>query len=161
MTRPAAPAWVDAPSGFRRAEIVTTIGHGDEEFARAAHDVLHWAVKTRSGFAVSTDGPVEPGQRVTVTAWVAGVTVREPVEVVDVVRTADRVGFSYRTLPGHPVRGEEAFVVHRDGDAVLLTIRSLTRPAPRGFWRAVYPALLVAQRVARARYVRALATPSS
>ncbi|CAM3147409.1 hypothetical protein [Tsukamurella hominis] len=40
---------------------------------------------------------------------------------------------------GHPVRGKEAFVVHRDGDA----------------------ALLVAQRVARARYVRALRRPGS
>ena len=73
----------------------------------------------------------------------------------------DEVGFSYRALPGHPVRGEETFVVHRDGDTVLLTIRSLTRPAPRGFWRAAYPALLVAQRVARARYVRALRRPGS
>ncbi|KXO98532.1 DUF1990 family protein [Tsukamurella pseudospumae] len=156
MTRPDAPAWDDAPSGYRRAEIVTTIGHGDEAFRRAAHNVLRWAVKTRSGFAVSTSEPVTPGQRLTVTVTVAGVTVREPVEVVEVARTADRAGFSYRTLPGHPVSGEEAFIVHRAGDDVLLTIRSLTRPAPSGFWRIAFPALLVAQRKARRRYTRAL-----
>lgn len=156
MTRPAAPAWGTTPAGFRRSEITSAIGHGDADFARAAHDVLRWEVKTRSGFIVLDDGPVRPGQRLTITAKIAIVTVHEPVEVVDFVQTADRVGFSYRTLPGHPVRGEEAFVVHRDGDAVLLTVRSLTRAAPRGFWRAVFPLLLVAQRVARARYLRAL-----
>ncbi len=156
MTTPAEPSWGAGPADHRRAEITTTIGRGDAAFARAAHDVLRWKVKTRSGFAVPADGPVEPGQRLTVTARVAGVTVREPVEVVDVVRTAERVGFSYRPLPGHPVRGEEAFVVHRDGDAVLLTIRSLTRAAPSGPWRALFPVLLLAQRVARARYLRAL-----
>ncbi|MGC5024701.1 DUF1990 family protein [Tsukamurella sp. DT100] len=161
MTAPGAPAWGPGPDGHRRAEITTVLGFGDEDFARAAHDVLRWAVKTRSGFAVSAAGPVEPGQRLTVTARVAGITIREPVEVVEVVDALDRVGFSYRTLPGHPVRGEEAFVVHRDGATVRLTIRSLTRPAPRGFWRAAFPALLVAQQVARARYVRALRRPGS
>ncbi|CAM3646259.1 DUF1990 family protein [Tsukamurella ocularis] len=161
MTQPDEPVWGRTPAEFRRAEITTTIGRGDADFARAAHDVLRWAVKTRSGFTVSTDARAEPGQRLIVTARVAGVTVREPVEVVDVVDTDGRAGFSYRALPGHPVRGEEAFVVHRDGDAVLLTIRSLTRPAPRGVWRAAYPTLLVAQRVARARYVRALRRPGA
>lgn len=161
MTAPAEPAWGPSPDDHRRAQVTAVIGHGDDDFARAAHDVLRWAVKTRSGFAVSTDGPAEPGQRLTVTARVAGITIREPVEVVEVTDARDEVGFSYRALPGHPVRGEETFVVHRDGDTVLLTIRSLTRPAPRGFWRAAYPALLVAQRVARARYVRALRRPGS
>ena len=84
------------------------------------------------------------------------VTVREPVEVVEVVESATRVGFSYRTLPGHPVSGEEAFIVHRNGDDVVLTIRSLTRPAPEQPWRALFPLLRVAQLVARRRYLRAL-----
>ena len=159
MTRPADPVWSAGVADHRRSEITVPIGNGDQDFARAAHDVLRWAVKTRSGFSVSTEAPVETGQRLVVTATVAGVTVHEPVEVVDVVREPDRVGFAYRALPGHPVRGEEAFVVHRDGDAVLLTIRSLTRPAPRGRWRAAFPLLLISQRVARARYARALRSP--
>jgi uncharacterized protein (UPF0548 family) len=66
--------------------------------------------------------------------------VREPVQVVAVVDD-----------------GEEAFVVHRDGSgAVSLTLRSLTRPAPQGPWRVLFPALLVAQRYFRRRYLRAL-----
>ncbi|MBU8820992.1 DUF1990 domain-containing protein, partial [Mycolicibacterium goodii] len=44
----------------------------------------------------------------------------------------DRCGFAYGTLHGHPVCGEEAFIVHRDrAGTVFLTLRSLTRPKYR------------------------------
>jgi uncharacterized protein (UPF0548 family) len=39
---------------------------------------------------------------------------------------------------------------------VWLTVRSLTRPAHQQPWRALYPILRIAQRVARRRYLRAL-----
>jgi uncharacterized protein (UPF0548 family) len=84
------------------------------------------------------------------------VSVREPVEVVALTTDADRHGFAYGTLDGHPVSGEEAFIVHRSAnDDVWFTLRSLTR-APHGPWRAAYPLALVAQRVFRRRYQRAL-----
>lgn len=156
MTAPGSPTWGATSPDYRRSEVGARVGTGEAAWNRARHDLLRWGVKTASGFAVSTDEPARAGQAVTVTARVAGVTVTEPVEVVDVIDTADRVGFSYRTLPGHPVRGEEAFIVHREGDDVVLTVRSLTRPAPRGFWRTAYPALRIAQVVARRRYLRAL-----
>ncbi|WP_455834095.1 DUF1990 family protein [Pseudarthrobacter siccitolerans] len=101
-------------------------------------------------------GPVAPGKRVTVTARPPGFTVVEPVEVVDVVRETGRSGFSYRTLPGHPVEGEEAFYVQRRGDDVYLTVRSLTRLASQQPWRLLFPVLLVAQRIVQRRYLRAL-----
>ena len=49
-------------------------------------------------------------------------------------------------------------VIHRsttDGD-IVLTVRSLTRPALQQPWRALYPLLRIAQVVARRRYLRAL-----
>ena len=97
------------------------------------------------------------GQRRWVRARLGPVTVSEPVEVVAVVVEPDRVGFAYGTLEGHPVSGEEAFVVDRDDqDRVWLTLRSLTRAAPTGVWRVAFPATLVAQRVYRRRYQRSL-----
>ncbi len=132
------------------------VGQGEAAWQRAAHDVLRWRVKTRSGFAVDRPGPVRAGDRLTITARMLGITVREPVEVVAVVDTDARVGFSYRTLPGHPVAGEEAFIVTRDRDNVTFTVRSLTRPAERQPWRALYPVLRIAQVIARRRYLRAL-----
>lgn len=156
-TEPESPTWrAQDSSPFRRSEATAHVGRGDEVWERAAHDVLRWRVKTRSGFTVDDPQPASPGTTLTVTARVAGMTVREPVQVATVVETASRVGFSYRALPGHPIAGEEAFIVHRDGEDVYLTIRSLTAPAPRQPWRALYPILRVAQGVARRRYLRAL-----
>jgi uncharacterized protein (UPF0548 family) len=76
--------------------------------------------------------------------------------VVAVVDQPTRYGFAYGTLEGHPVSGEEAFVVHRHSNGeVRLTLRSLTR-APRGLWGYAIPALLVAQKIYRPRYQLAL-----
>jgi len=156
-TDPQSPTWPDAGSTlFRRSEVSALIGRGEEVWARASHDLLRWAVKTRSGFRVDGLQPVEPGAELTITARWGGVTVREPVRVASVVETASRVGISYRTRPGHPVSGEEAFIVHRTGEEVYLTIRSLTAPASRQPWRTAYPLLRLAQVIARRRYLRAL-----
>lgn len=156
MTNPELDDWPASDGTYRRSEITTIIGRGDSVWERAKREVLRWGVKTASGFVVDSPGPVTPRQRVIVTARVLTATVVEPVEVVAVVEETDRVGFAYRTLPGHPVSGEEAFIVHRDGDEVRLTVRSLTRPAPQQPWRALYPLLRIAQLVARRRYLRAL-----
>jgi uncharacterized protein (UPF0548 family) len=155
-TRPADARWSERPAGFRRYEHTVRIGHGPAAWAAASAAVLAWGVKTRSGFRVVPDSQVEAGADHLLVASVGPVRVREPVRVVAVVDVPDRCGFAYGTLTGHPVSGEEAFVVHRTADgAVQLTLRSLTAPA-RGAWRPVFPLLLVAQRVYRRRYLRAL-----
>jgi uncharacterized protein (UPF0548 family) len=156
MTNPELREWPPSDSRYSRSEVSAVIGNGDAVWERAVRDVLRWRVKTASGFAVDRAGPVSRGDHVTVTARLFGVTIVEPVEVVAVVEESDRVGFAYRTMPGHPVRGEEAFIVHRRGDEVRLTVRSLTRAAPQQPWRILYPLLRVAQRIARGRYLRAL-----
>jgi uncharacterized protein (UPF0548 family) len=78
--------------------------------------------------------------------------------VVAVVNQPTRCGFSYGTLDGHPVSGEEAFIVHRGPDGeVWLTLRSLTH-ASRGRWQWAFPILLIAQKCYRRRYRQALKT---
>ncbi len=162
MTMPESAGWPPSDPAFRRAEVSAVVGRGDDDWRRATHDLLRWAVKTRSGFQVDADGPVQPGQRERIRVRLPGATIVEPVEVVSVVERPDRVGFAYRTLPGHPVDGEEAFILHRDGadGPISLTVRSLTRRAPQQPWRLLFPLLLVAQRVAKRRYLRALRPPA-
>jgi len=156
-TDPGAAAWERSdPYPYRAAESETLLGQGDRVWESASREVLVWGVKTRSGFRVPDAHEVIPGERLQITAGIGPVSVREPVEVRQVIREPHRVGFSYVGLPGHPVRGEEAFIVHRRGEDVYLTIRSLTAPASRGFWRFVYPMLRAAQLFARRRYWRAL-----
>lgn len=84
---------------------------------------------------------------------------RIPARVVYVIDEPDRKGFAYGTLPGHPERGEEAFVVERRADdSVWLVIRAFSRPSNAFFW-AAYPALRLMQAVFTARYERALTGP--
>ena len=155
-TRPADEAWAPPP-GWRAYERTVPIGRGDRVWEAASAAVLRWEVKTRSGFAVHPAGVrVAEGADFHLVASVGPVRVREPVRVVAVVDREDRRGFAYGTLTGHPVSGEGAFVVHRTpAGEMLLALRSLTRPS-RGLWRVVSPALLVAQRWYRRRYLVAL-----
>jgi uncharacterized protein (UPF0548 family) len=84
---------------------------------------------------------------------------RIPARVVYVVDEPDRKGFAYGTLPGHPERGEEAFIVERRSDeSVWLVIRAFSRPANVIYWVG-YPALRMVQAVFTARYGRALSGP--
>ena len=145
---------------FRKNEATVAVGRGSAAWHRMSRDLLSWGVKTRSGFGVDSSGPVAVGDRPVIRARILGARVIEPVEVVAVVNEPTRVAFAYRTLPGHPVLGEEAFILHRpdasDRAEIRLTVRSLTAPARWGRWRLLYPGLRVAQRIARRRYLRAL-----
>ncbi|MCU1503816.1 MAG: hypothetical protein JWM12_3170 [Ilumatobacteraceae bacterium] len=158
-TRPELEQW-KPPAGFRTFESTTQIGQGHADWESAAHAVSGWQVKIRSGFRVDalSDRGRSVGERSWVTLRVGPLIVREPVEVVAVVDTPDRCGFAYGTLDGHPVSGEEAFIVHRSADdAIWFTLRSLTK-APPGWWRVMYPAAVIAQRFFLLRYQRALLT---
>ena len=158
LTMPGERSWGTTPRGYLRAELTAGVGSGEAAWEAAAAALLEWGVKTRSGFSVPPPGVAVAGARPTIVVRALGVTVREPVEVVEVVDTPRRVALAYRTLPGHPVRGEEAFILHRDaeGGSFSLTLRSLTRPSDRPGWALAFPALLVAQAAVRRRYFRAL-----
>lgn len=156
-TSPADHLWTGEFPGFRRFDTTVVIGHGAPAWTAASDAVLRWGIKRRSGFRVAPDIVASIDEQYRISAGWGPVSVHEPVRVVAVVDTEDRCGFAYGTLLGHPVSGEEAFIVHRDSTGtVSLTLRSLTRPAPAGVWRALFPILLVAQRFYRRRYLRAL-----
>ncbi|MFF1823154.1 DUF1990 family protein [Kribbella sp. NPDC058245] len=142
------------------SERTALLGYGSGVWEFAAREVLRWGVKTRSGFTVADDRPVAVGNRYWVVAHLGPLRIHEPVEVVAVVNESNRTGFAYSTLAGHPIRGEEAFVVERrTDDSVWLTIRSLTQPAT-GRWRAAYPLARLAQPLYRKRYLRSLGRPA-
>ena len=148
------------PRAFRSHERTVLLGQGPDLWHDAASALMSWEVKTRSGFRIESVPAGTSGVRLGVdyrlTAALGPFTLREPVRVVAVVDEPNRCGFAYGTLEGHPVAGEEAFVVHRNVEgAVWLTLRSLTRPG-RGRWRLAFPVVLVAQQWYRRRYLRAL-----
>lgn len=151
---------LSAASAPRVFEATRLVGQGDQAWAAASDAVRKWAVKTRSGFDVrDAEGRAvsraELG-RFWLVARLGPLRVHEPIEVVAIVDEPNRVGYAYGTLSGHPVTGEEAFLVDRRADgSVWLTVRSATWPA-RGWWRTVSALVRVAQHIYRRRYLRSL-----
>jgi uncharacterized protein (UPF0548 family) len=148
---------VERSAGETRA----TIGTGREKFDSASAAVMRWEVKTRSGFQVIRVGkqgaffseePVTKGECAVVRLGL----LRETVRVVRVVEEPRRRGFAYGTLPEHPLRGEEAFLVEwGDDDRVELVIRSFSRP--NGWaWALLWPGVMIARNIFLRRYRRAL-----
>ncbi|QWS35122.1 DUF1990 domain-containing protein [Curtobacterium sp. L6-1] len=96
------------------------------------------------------------GTTATLTMHAFGQTVQAPVRVVAIIDERDRKGFAYGTLEGHPLSGEESFVVERTPDgSVWLQVRQFSQPASRK-WRFVAPLLRRQQRVMAEKYLAAL-----
>lgn len=145
------------PPGYRPIERRVRLGSGAARWAFATAEVMMWGIQRRSGIRVAArDGMLREGDtavmRVGLWPWDV------PCRVTEVVEESDRVGFAYGTLPGHPERGEEAFLVEREGDEVWLRIRAFSRPATWIFWLG-YPAVRLMQELYTRRYERALAGP--
>jgi len=78
------------------------------------------------------------------------------VRVVVVVDEEDRVGFAYGTMPGHPLSGEESFVVeHLADNSVWLVLRAFSRPSS-AWYGMLSPLLRMLQHRIHTRYLRAL-----
>jgi uncharacterized protein (UPF0548 family) len=68
----------------------------------------------------------------------------------------DRRGFAYGTLPGHPEKGEEAFmIIMVNGSDVRIRVRAFSRPASL-LARAGGPITRIAQKYFMDRYVDAI-----
>ena len=83
--------------------------------------------------------------------------VRAPCRVVYVIEEADRRGFAYGTLPGHPESGEEMFAVRYDpaSGEVYAEVVAFSR---HGTWwsRLAAPITALMQRIITSRYLTAL-----
>ncbi|WP_237318535.1 DUF1990 family protein [Streptomyces sp. JJ36] len=135
------------PAGFARLRFRTRVGTGAAAFRTAARAVLEWRMHRTMGVRMDTSaGRAAPGVRVRVGLGPGRARVTAPCRVVWAEEGDDRAGWAYGTLPGHPVRGEESFVVERGPDGVVwLTVTAFSRPAV--WWtRAAGPLLPLAQR---------------
>ncbi len=102
----------------------------DGTFERAADGLRRWQAHLGAGVDVHPSGAaLRPDTDVVVVARIGLLHALAPCRVVYVTDEADRFGFAYGTLPGHPERGEEAFVVERAGRAATFSIVAFSRPA--------------------------------
>ncbi|MFV2084874.1 DUF1990 family protein [Micromonospora sp. LOL_021] len=115
------------PAGYRHLRSRSRLRPGS--FPAAAEAVLTWRMHRAAGARVTASAPrAEAGVLVTVGLGVGPLRIAAPCAVVWAVDEPDLAGFAYGTLPGHPASGEEAFLVHRDGDRVWLSVVAFSRP---------------------------------
>jgi uncharacterized protein (UPF0548 family) len=143
----------DLPSGhthLRRARVVTG------SLTTLADRLRSWQVHAGAGLSVAASGPVDLGAVVWLRLGVGALSLTAPCRVVYTIDEADRTGFAYGTLPGHPESGEEAFVLERVTDGrVRFTVTAFSTPATL-LARAAGPVGRVGQRVIASRYLDAI-----
>ncbi|MGV9314902.1 DUF1990 family protein [Streptomyces sp. NPDC003691] len=141
------------PDGYHHLRYATGIGRGRTVYEAAGAAVLDWRMHRASGARLRTTAPrAEPGAQVEVSLGAGPLRVSGRCAVVWAETGPERTGFGYGTLPGHPERGEECFLVELRGDgSVWFTVRAFSRPA-RWYTRLAGPLVPPVQRA----YVRGL-----
>jgi uncharacterized protein (UPF0548 family) len=144
------------PTGYRHNDDSLVLGTGSEVFERAVLGLREWRAHRGAGVTVvPEDAPIEVGTTVALALPLAGISTLAACRIVGVVEDDSRFGFAYGTLTGHPERGEEAFSVERDGDAVRFHIRAFSREADPLARLGAPVTRLIQRRVTRA-YLTAL-----
>ena len=137
---------VDAP--WYRVDYAEVIGHGEDDFQRAADNLFSW--RAHRAAHVRVDGKPSAGE---VVQLHFGPTV-SPCRIISVERSRHRAVLVYGTMHGHIECGEEAFIVElsKDGEVTGRCVAF----SQHSWWLArVFsgPARIV-QRWATKRYVR-------
>jgi uncharacterized protein (UPF0548 family) len=118
------------PSGYHHDRLVSPVGHGETDWARAQEAIRRWQAHRGAGLTVTPEAsPIEEGGTVVVSRNLGPVLLVAPCRIVYTTATATRFGFGYGTLPGHPEQGEEAFHVSFDNGEVVAEIVAFSRPA--------------------------------
>jgi uncharacterized protein (UPF0548 family) len=119
---------ITLPNGFRHDRHDLRLGDSSA-FDRAKEGLSRWQAHMGAGARVYPDDRIEAGGTVLVLLALGPVQIIAPCRIVYVVDEPGRFGFGYGTLPGHPERGEESFVVEQDGDATVFRITAFSRSA--------------------------------
>ncbi|MDI2097928.1 DUF1990 family protein [Ruicaihuangia caeni] len=96
------------------------------------------------------------GTTATLVVPVLGIPFSLPTRVVFLIDEPNRKGFATGTMRGHPLSGEESFVIEQGEDgAVWIHLRMFWRPGS-ALWRPFYPLIALLRKRYIARYLRAL-----
>jgi uncharacterized protein (UPF0548 family) len=128
----------EMPDGYNHLRVETRIGDATR-FTEAVERVMTWKMHRAAGMRIDAE-PAYAGLRVVGRLG----PFRVPCQVVWTLAEQDRAGFGYGTLPGHPERGEESFVVELRADGVWLVVTAFSRPAA-WFTRAAGPIVVLLQ----------------
>jgi uncharacterized protein (UPF0548 family) len=147
------------PERYGHVHRRVVVGTTHAAYDRACAALRAWQMHTRSGFGLYPDMPPLAVDTTVLVLLCAGpVTAVAPCRVVRVVDEPRRFGFAYGTLPGHPERGEEAFLVEQSPDGTItFAVTAFSRPDAL-LPRLGGPVTRVVQRRATRAYLQAMTT---
>jgi uncharacterized protein (UPF0548 family) len=147
----------ELPAGFHHFRMSTDLGRGAALMDRASEALMTFGVQRGAGLRPVTSAPRAAVDVIVIgRAGLGPLAMSIPCRVVWAADEPRRAGFGYGTLPGHPERGEEAFLLNHDADDVVrFHVRSFSAPA-RWFTRAAGPLLHIATDAASRRYLTAM-----
>jgi uncharacterized protein (UPF0548 family) len=120
------------PSGYQHDTDARVIGAGPDDFDRAVAGLKEWRAHRAARVNVRTSVPsLTEGADVAMALPLGGLYALAACRIVAVIDEPDRFGFAYGTLQTHPERGEEAFLVVRESEAVTFRVSAFSRPADR------------------------------
>ena len=107
------------------------LGSGEDTFKRTRTALSGWATHQSLWLRLYPDTqPPAEGQTVLVLLTFAGLCLAFGCRIVRVIDEPRRYGFAYGSLPGHPERGEELFLLEWQTDgAVTFTLRAHSQAA--------------------------------
>ncbi len=149
----AGSASLHAPIRARVAADEETIGWGIKRFERARLALRRLEPYALPGTDVVWDHSLATGTRFVVLARRMGLWTAGAVEITRIEDEERRLLIEVRTLEGHPVRGEERFIVERHPNGIVrFRIEATSRPA--AWWSvAITPLVRLLQRRFRQRAI--------
>ncbi len=151
------PAGVTLHPQARMEQHTVLLGSGGATFERASLALRDFATHQSDWLRLfPDDSPPDQGQTVLIVLRWLGWGVVFGCRMVRVIREPRRSGFAYGSLPGHPERGEELFLVewHAD-DRVTFTLRAVSQPSNL-FYKLTRPAGRWLRFLGTRQYMRAM-----
>jgi uncharacterized protein (UPF0548 family) len=119
------------PVGYHHTRSAVEIGVGEQAFTSGCAALRAWAGHAYLNIILTPQrSPLETDAVVVAKIPMGPVIVLAPCRIVSTITEPNRFGFAYGTLPGHPERGEESFVVRWDADDVVrFEVAAFSRPS--------------------------------
>lgn len=147
------------PQGYDYLRAQRIVGKGKVLFEESGEKILTWGIQKGAGFRVEKSGRVATGAQNRLGLHWGPFQTWAVCQVVYVIDEPKRKGFAYGTLPGHPERGEESFIVSIDhAGLVSFDIVAFSKPA-RWFAKLGSPLLRFLQQHVTWRYLDAVHKP--
>lgn len=143
------------PEGYRRVFERVQLGRGEATFQQLSAGIINWGIQRGAGLRPRSEGPAVLGMKVVCGFGIGPLRLPVPCQVLWSEQTDQLSGFGYGTLPGHPARGEEAFVAElADDGGVWFSVLAFSKPSP-GIFALTAPASRLMQGLVTRKYLAA------